>query len=146
MGPYYKIHREFESARIQRAVCWTLNNYNYCSSVSVTLQDLDWPTLQYYHCQRARLSLFYKPLHNLIALEIPPHYTPNNHQSRLHHQLSNYLTSIPIIIIPELIYKDSTFLRTISEWNAPPTGVIISTTLLAFQSQLAIDSYLHHYN
>ena len=58
-------------------------------SVSGILQDLDWPTLQY-HRQRARLSLFYKSLHNLITLETSAYYIPNNHLSRLciHHQIS----------------------------------------------------------
>ena len=94
-----------------------------------------------YRRQRARLSLFYKSLHNLIALEIPPYYISNNHLSRLriHHQLS--------YIYPYArtnTYKYSFFPRTISEWNSLPTEIILSTTLSAFQSQL--DSYLHHLN
>ena len=74
----------------RKASNWTLNNYDYYSSVAAMLQDLDWPTLQYRlpyftisPAELRRLSLFYKSLNNLMALEIPPHYIPNNHQSRL---------------------------------------------------------------
>ena len=138
--PYYKTHNLTIEKVQRRAVRWSLGNYDYHSSVSAMLQDLNWPTLQYRR-QRARLSLFYKSLHNLIVLEIPPYYIPNNHLSRLriHHQLS--------YIHPYArtnIYKYSFFPRTISEWNSLPTEIILSTTLSAFQSQL--DSYLHHPN
>ena len=64
----------------RRAACWTLCNYDYRSSVSAMLQDLNWPTFQYRQ-QRARLSLFYKSTHNLMLLEIPPYYIPNKHVS-----------------------------------------------------------------
>ena len=50
-----------------------LYSYHMYSSVNAMLQDFNWPTLQYHH-QRARLSLFYKSEHNLIALETPPYY------------------------------------------------------------------------
>ena len=57
--PYYKIH-DLTIEKVQRrAACWTLGNYDYHSSVTAMIQDLDWPTLQY-HQKRARLSLFYK--------------------------------------------------------------------------------------
>ena len=75
----------------RRAARWTLGDYDYHSSVSAMLQDLNWPTLQYRR-QRARLSLFYKSLHNLIALEIPPYYIPNNHLSRLRIPYSGFLS------------------------------------------------------
>ena len=85
--PYYKIH-DLTIEKVQRrAARWTLRNYDCHSSVTAMLQDLEWPTLQYRR-KRARLILFYKSLHNLIALAIPSYYIPNNHQSRLHHQLS----------------------------------------------------------
>ena len=104
-------------------------------SLSVLRHDLKWPTLQYRR-QRARLSLFYKSLNNLIALQIPSYYIPNRHPSRLHHQLS-YIH--PYARTNAYIY--SFFPRTIKEWNSLPTGVVTSNTLPAFQAQL--DSFLH---
>ena len=133
MGPLLQ-HSHLTIEKVQRrAIRWTLNNYNYYSSVTTMLQNLNWPTLQYRR-QRARLSLFYKSLNNLTALEIPPYYTPNNHSSRLHHQLS-YIH--PYARTNTYMY--SFFLRTIKEWNSLPTRVVTSTTLPAFQAQL--DSY-----
>ena len=57
--PYYKTHNLTTEKVQRRAAHWTLGNYDYHSSVSAMLQDLNWPTLQYRQ-QRARLSLFYK--------------------------------------------------------------------------------------
>ena len=73
-------------------------------------------------------SLYYKSLHNLIALEILSHYIPITiliqYQSRLHYQLS--------YIHPHArtnTYKYSLFPRTLSECNSLPTGVIIYNTV-----------------
>ena len=85
--PYYNTHISTIEKIQRRAAHWTLNNYNRYSSVTTMLHDLKCPTLQYRQ-QRARLSLFYKSLNNLIALQIPSYYIPNRHPSRLHHQLS----------------------------------------------------------
>ena len=129
--PYYNTHISTIKKIQRRAVRWKLNNYNRYSSVTAMLHDLKWPTLQYRQ-QRARLSLFYKSLNNLIALQIPSYYIPNRHPSRLHHQLS-YIH--PYVRTNAYIY--SFFPRTIKEWNFLPTGVVTSNTYITSISSTA---------
>ena len=43
--PHYNNHILTIEKVQRRAVRWTLNDYNYCSSVSAMLQDLNWPIL-----------------------------------------------------------------------------------------------------
>ena len=73
------------------------------SSVTTMLHDLKWPTLQYRR-QRARLSLFYKSLNNLMALQIPSYYIPNRHPSRLHHQLSYIHPYMRELMLTSIVY------------------------------------------
>ena len=135
--PYYNTHISTIEKIQRRAVCWTLNNYNRHSSVITMLHDLKWPTLQYRR-QRARLSLFYESLNNLIALQIA---------TIIYSEQTSIQTPSSAILHPSLYARTnayigySFFLRTIKEWNSLPTGVVTSNTLPAFQAQL--DSFLH---
>ena len=70
----------------KRAVRWILNDYSTYNSVSAMLHVLNLPTLQCH--QKARLSLFYKSIHNLIQMPIPQYYIPYSSSSRLHHKHS----------------------------------------------------------
>ena len=74
-----------------------------------------------YHRQRARLSLFYKSLHNIIALEIILYYIPNNHLSilRIYHQ-SSY--TYPCANTNMYLHVQH-FLKTISAWNSLRTEI-----------------------
>ena len=89
MGPQCNIH----NVTIQRrATRWTLRNYDYHNSMTALLQDL---------VSTLYTILSKTVLHNLIALEIPPYFIPNNYQYKLHHQLF-YLHSSGHM--PELIH------------------------------------------
>ena len=91
-NPHYNTHILSIEKVQRRAIRWTLNDYNYCSSVSaiiIMLQDLNWPTLQYRH-QRARLSLLQKSLHNLKY-----HPTISQTTTRLDY-ITNYHIFIPV--------------------------------------------------
>ena len=73
----------------RRAAHWTLGIITITTVVYLPSGRI-LTGLVYNITNKARLSLFCKSLHNLIALEIPPYYIPNNHLSRLcmYHQLS----------------------------------------------------------
>ena len=56
----------------RRAARWTLDNYTRQASVSEMLTHLGWRSLE----QRrndSRLCLFYKIIHGLVALDLPPY-------------------------------------------------------------------------
>jgi len=72
---------------LRRAACWVLNDYSRYSSVTTTLQQLYWPTLDARR-KKARLYLLYKAKNNLTALRIPSYYKIHHNETRLHHQSS----------------------------------------------------------
>ena len=109
---------------------WILNDYSTYNSVSAMLHELNLPTLQQRR-QRARLSLFYKSMHNLIQMPIPQYYIPYSSSSRIHHKHS--------YIHPGArtnAYMNSFFPRTIKEWNTLPANVVGSNDLTTFQYNL----------
>ena len=77
---------------------------------------------------KARLSLFYKAMNNLIALQIPQYYQTHHIDTRLHHQ-----SSAPLHILTfkhHHNYVNIFFPKTINEWN---TFVATSDSLVTFQ-------------
>ena len=55
-----------------RAARWVMNDYSRYSSVSNLKHDLNWQLLQIY-CRISKLQVFYKAVHNLMALSLPQH-------------------------------------------------------------------------
>jgi len=128
--PYYNSHINVIEKVQRRAVCWILNDYSTYNSVSAMLHELNLPTLQQRR-QRARLSLLYKSMHNLIQMPIPQYYIPYSSSSRIHHKHS--------YIHPGArtnAYMNSFFPRTIKEWNSLPASVVDSNDLTTFQYNL----------
>jgi len=71
------------------AARWVKFNYSWEDSVTNMLCELQWPAL---HLRRniSRLTIFYKALHNFIALEIPTYMyiiptTTTSPLARFHH-------------------------------------------------------------
>ena len=94
------------------------------------LTNLDWPLLT----QRrhdARLAMFYKIHHGLVASPMPliskghiePTRTENTQAYHVPHASQNY-------------YRDSFFLRTARVWNNLPEPTVRAETLTAFKSSL----------
>ena len=81
--PYYKTHNLTIEKVQRRAARWTLvhDNYDYSIVCLPCCRTLTGLLCNISRRQRARLSLFYKSLHSLITLEIPPYYIPNNYLS-----------------------------------------------------------------
>ena len=108
----------------RRAARWVFNDYGRYSSVTSMLQQLQWPTLEERR-KKARLFLFYKAKNNLIALQIPSYYRTRQDETRLHHQSSfvcPYIRTSP--------HMNSFYPITIKEWNALPTNIITSNSLI----------------
>ena len=71
----------------RRAARWVFSNYDYHSSVSNMLADLNWPTLEGRR-RESRLSLLSRIInHQEPAIEIPPYYLPQTSATRHSHNL-----------------------------------------------------------
>ena len=68
----------------RRAARWTLNRYHNTSSVTGMLEHLDWRSLQHRRVD-ARLCLFYKMVHGLVAVSPLSVAWPITRTSRRHH-------------------------------------------------------------
>ena len=55
-----------------RAACGVMSDYSRYGSVSNLKHDLNWQPLQIC-CRISRLQVFYKAVHNLMALSLPQH-------------------------------------------------------------------------
>jgi len=69
-----------------RAARWVTSDYNYNSSVSTMLTNLQWPSLQ--HCRYiTRLKIFYNMINSTSMLKIPPYFSNTSYPTRRHHPL-----------------------------------------------------------
>lgn len=108
---------------IQRSAArYILNDYNYTSSVSKMIADLNWKTLEERRNQ-ASLVMFFKISNGLVAVD-HHHLTPTRNLNFLiPHSVTNY-------------HANSFFPRSIRLWNNLPTYIQSSPNLLTFISRL----------
>ena len=122
--------------RVQRrAARWVSNDYSYQSSVTTMLNNLKWRSLQHRR-DDARLVLFYKIIHGLVAFPMPPYIIHPLKQTRLSHPLAyrQIHTSVDY-------YKFSYFQLAIWQWNHLPASIVMLPTLSAFK--LAVCNVSH---
>ena len=65
----------------RRAARWTASNYDWQASATQIVQDLGWRTLEQKRAD-ARLCLFYKVIHGLVAVPLPDYIQYGNRISR----------------------------------------------------------------
>ena len=76
-----------QTEKVQRtAAHWVTLDYSWSSSVTVMLNNLNWPTLSL-HCKISKLQIFYKAIHNLTALPIPDYFLHTTRFTRNYHSL-----------------------------------------------------------
>lgn len=122
--------------RVQRrAARWTSDDYSHYSSVSDMLQRLDWRTLQQRRAD-AHLCLLYKIIHEQVAISIPHYFEPNHRVSRFCHSMSFKQNHTRVDY-----YKFSFFPRTIVQWNALPSDIVLLQDFEAFK--LAVSQLQH---
>ena len=78
----------------RQAACWVKSDYNWNSSVTAMLYDLQWSTLSH-HQEVSRLKIFYNAIYNNSALTIPDCFKTTTYATRHQHPLhfvnpSNY--------------------------------------------------------
>ena len=112
----------------RRAALWTVNNFERQASVTRIVQDLGWRTL-YQRRADARLCLFYKIGHGLVAVPLPEYIQYSNRVSRYCHSMTfrQVYTSTDY-------YKNSFFPLAVVQWNALPLSVASSQSLEVFKT------------
>ena len=69
-APYTKSSTEKLEAIQRHAARFVVSDYDYSSSISNILNQLDWPSLAIRR-QVSRLVMFYKIVHQYVALKLP---------------------------------------------------------------------------
>ena len=119
----------------RRAAWWTLDNYFRQASVTEMLAQLGWRSLE----QRrndSRLCLFYKIIHGLVAIDLPPYVEHPTRISRNSHPL----------VFRQLhtgrdYYKYSFYPLAIVQWNRLPENVALLPTFESFKRAVCMISH-----
>ena len=125
--PYTK-EKRLQLEKVQRrAARWTTSNFDYRSSTTATVDKLGWRTLELRGAD-ARLCLFFKIVHGLVALPLPEYIEPSNRISRYCHSMTfrQLQTSTNY-------YKYYFFPLAIVQWNAVPADVACLPDLESFK-------------
>ena len=132
-------HTKQEIDRIEmvqrRAARWVCSNHSRESSVTAMLGELGWKPLE---CRRsdARLCLFYKIVHRLVAIKMPPYAQHPARVSRTSHALS-----FRKIHTPCNLYKYSFFPLAIHQWNSLPAAIAVLPGLDSFRLKVSTVSH-----
>ena len=98
----------------RRAARWTANNFDRQSSVTEIVKQLGWRSLEQRRAD-ARLCLFYKVIHGLVAVPLPDYIHHSNRISRYCHSMTFRQVSTSTDY-----YKFSFFPLAIVQWNSLP--------------------------
>ena len=104
----------------RRAARWTVSNFEQRASVTQIFQNLGWRTLEQRRAD-ARLCLFYKVVHGLVAVPLPGYIQYSNRVSRYCHSMTFRQVSTSTDY-----YKYYFFPLAIVQWNALPQSVACS--------------------
>ena len=125
--PYFK-EKILQLEKVQRrAARWTTSSFDYRSSVTAIVNDLGWRTLEQRRAD-ARLCLFFKIVHGLVALPLPDYIHPSNRISRYCHSMT-----FRQLHTSTSYYKYSFFPLAIVQWNALPETVACLPDLDSFK-------------
>ena len=103
-------------------------HYQYTSSVSTMLQDLNWCTLDQQGID-SLLVLLYKITYDLVAIPASDYLIRNTRPSSRNHQMANrQITTL------KDFYKYTFFPQTIIHWNTLPHHIPTLTTLAQFRA------------
>ena len=108
----------------RRAARWTTSNYDYRSSVTSMLDQLSWRTLEQRRAD-ARLCLFYKMIHGIVAVPLPDYVQPTHRVSRYCHSM----TFRQIHTNRNYYYKYSFFPLAIVQWMPFQSLLLVCKTL-----------------
>ena len=124
-APYAKSIAEKLEAIQRHTARFVVSDYDYSSSISSILNQLVWPSLAIRR-QVSRLVMFYKIVHQYVALELPNEIVLFNTITRGH----NMKYHTPFCRVD--VYKNSFYPVTIRLWNTLPKDIIYSNSLRQF--------------
>ncbi len=114
----------------RRAARFVMNDYEYDSSPTKMLQELDWPELEVRR-RELRLALFYKIVHGDVAVPTEgllikaDTRTRSQHSYKFRHLRANIDS-----------YRHSFFPPTIRDWEQLPSDTVDSKTVDTFKEHL----------
>ena len=126
--PHTKVRTSQIEQVQRRAARWTVSNYDWQASATQIVQDLGWRTLEQRRAN-ARLCLFYKVVHGLVAVPLPDYIQYSNRISRYRHSMTFRQVSTS-----RDYYKYSFFPLAIVQWNALPQSIACLQSLEAFKT------------
>ena len=112
----------------RRAARYVRQDYSRESSVTDMLRELQWPLLQNRR-KAARLILFYKAVHGLVAISIPATVIHQQRETRQYHP-----ERFIMLGSTSDTYKYSFIPRTITDWNRLPPAAIQCPTVDTFKA------------
>ena len=112
---------------------WTVSNFDGRASVTKIFQDLGWRTLDQRRAD-ARLCLFYKSLHGLVAVPLPEYIQCSNRVSAYCHSMTFRQVSTSTDYYKLLLTTDSFLPLAIVQWNALPQSVACLQSLEVFNT------------
>ena len=111
----------------RRAARWTTSSFDYRSSTTEIVNNLGWRTLEQRRAD-ARLCLFFKIVHGIVAVPLPDYIQPSNRISRYCHSMT-----FRQLHTTKNYYKYSFFPLAIVQWNALPETVACLPDLDSFK-------------
>ena len=111
----------------RRAARWTTSSFDYQSSTTEIVNNLGWRTLEQRRAD-ARLCLFFKIVHGIVAVPLPDYIQPSNRISRYCHSMT-----FRQLHTTKNYYKYSFFPLAIVQWNALPETVACLPDLDSFK-------------
>ena len=140
-SPVWSPHTKSNIHKIEmvqrRAARWTLCRFSSYDSVSDMLGDLGWRSLKDRRTD-SRLCLFYKIVHGLVAVPLPPYVVHTQVFTR--HSASHPLAFRQIHTVADY-YKYSFFPLAIVQWNRLPPSIALLPDIDSFR--LAVSRLTH---
>ena len=115
----------------RRAARWVSCNYVRLASVTDMTETLGWRSLAQRRAD-ARLCLFYKIIHGLVAVPLPSYIELNSRISRYCHSMT-----FRQLHTTTNYYKYSFFSLAVVQWNALPESVVCLPSLEAFKAAVS---------
>lgn len=131
--PYHQEHINKLEAVQRRAARFVCKDQRRKSSVSSMLANLNWPTLEERRIS-ARLSLLYKSLHHLVAIDLNDYILKPDNNGISTRKSSSISFHHPAV--KKDCYRFSFIPRTVAEWNCLPSAVRNSPSIETFRNQL----------
>ena len=126
--PNHKKHISQLEQVQRRTARWTVGNFDRHASVTKIMQDLGWRTLDQRRAD-ARLCLFFKVIHGLVAVPLPDYVQYSNRIFRYCHSMT-----FRQVYTSRDYYKYSFFPLAIVQWNSLPEAVACLQNLEAFKA------------